>query len=187
VLNLVSHGFRRVFLSVNHLAEMIEDHFGDGRDFGCRIDYLREDEPLGTGGALSLLPSPPQHPVVVMNGDLVVQTDFGRMLAFHEEGDYYATVGAKTYSHQVPFGCLERVDTCLRGIQEKPVLDKLINAGIYVLSPEACAAVPAEFFPIVELFHAALGRDLRCGVFDIDDEWSDIGQPKDFLAANGVL
>lgn len=187
VLSLVSHGFRRIFLSVNYLAEIIENHFGDGRDFGCRIDYLREVEPLGTGGALSLLPEPPEHPVLVMNGDLVVQADFGRMLAFHQEGGYHATVGAKTYSHQVPFGCLERDAAGLRSIVEKPILDKLINAGIYILSPAACAGVPREFFPIVDLFHAALQRQLPCGVFDLDEDWSDIGQPQDYLAANGVL
>jgi len=187
VLNLVSHGFRRVFLSVNHLAEMIEDHFGDGRDFGCRIDYLREDEPLGTGGALSLLPEPPAHPLLVMNGDLIVQANFGRMLSFHQEQGYYAMVGAKTYSHQVPFGCLERAGSQLRGIEEKPLLNKLINAGIYTISPDAWRDVPTAFFPIVELFHGALERGLPCGVFDIEDEWSDIGQPQDYLAANGVL
>lgn len=187
VLHLVSHGFRRIFLSVNYLAEIIEDYFGDGGKFGCQIEYLRETEPLGTGGALSLLPGRPEHPVLVMNGDLVVQSDFGRMLAFHQEGGYYATLGAKTYSHQVPFGCLEREASRLCSLVEKPILDKVINAGVYILSPAACTDVPAEFFPIVDLFHGALQRQLPCGVFDLDDEWSDIGQPRDYLAANGVI
>jgi len=122
-----------------------------------------------------------------MNGDLIVQANFGRMLSFHREQDYYATVGAKTYSHQVPFGCLERHGAQLRGIEEKPLLDKLINAGIYTISPDAWRDVPTAFFPIVELFHGALARGLPCGVFDIEDEWSDLGQPQDYLAANGVL
>ena len=163
VLHLVSHGFRRIFLSVNYLSEIIEAHFGDGQAFGCRIEYLREDTPLGTGGALSLLPERPDAPVVVMNGDLVVQVDLGRMLDFHAEGGYYAPMGAKTYSHRVPFGCLEREAGRLLGIEKKPVLEKVINAGVYVFSPAACADVPREFFPIVDIFHHAIQRGLQIG------------------------
>lgn len=185
VLNLVSHGFRQIFLSVNYMAEVIEEHFGTGERFGCRIDYLHEDTPLGTGGALALLPSTPEHDVLVMNGDLVVQTNFGRMLQFHAQGQFHATMAAKLYSHQVPYGCLNCSGNKLVGIEEKPVLDKRINAGIYLLSPAAVATVPSRFFPITELFNNALENGLPCGVFEIEDEWSDVGQPRDYLAANG--
>jgi NDP-sugar pyrophosphorylase family protein len=187
VLSLVSHGFERIFLAVNYLAEIIEEHFRDGRRFGCRIEYLRENEPLGSGGALSLLPDSPEHPVLVLNGDLVVQADFTRMLDYHRQGGYYATLAAKTYSHRVPYGCLRREGGRLCGLEEKPVLDKLINAGIYLLSPDAVRAVPSEFFPITEIFSDALQNQRPCGVFEIGDDWSDVGQPADYLAANGVL
>lgn len=187
VLHLVSHGFQRIFLAVNYMAEVIEDHFRNGEDFGCRIDYLREDVPLGTGGALSLLPEVPEHPLVAMNGDLVVQANFARMLQFHTEGHYHATLGAKMYSHQVPYGCLSCEGNRLAGIEEKPRLERLINAGIYVLSPRAVAEIPKEFFPITDVFNNALEANLPCGVFEIEDEWSDVGQPREYLAANGML
>ena len=64
VLHLVGHGIERIFLSVNYLAHVIEDHFGDGRRFGARIEYLREDRPLGTAGALGLLPEAPDRTLV---------------------------------------------------------------------------------------------------------------------------
>ena len=88
ILHLVGSGIRRVFISVNYLGHVIEDHFGDGSDFGCRIEYLREAEPLGTAGSLSLLPTP-TDPVLVMNGDLVTSADVGHLLDFHEAGGFH--------------------------------------------------------------------------------------------------
>src|SRR6185436_20409008 len=91
------------FLSVGCKAEIIEQHFGDGSRFGCRIEYLREDRPLGTGGALSLLPTP-SAPVLVLNGDLVTQADVGAMLEAHEGA---VSVAVRPYVYQVPYGCLD--------------------------------------------------------------------------------
>ena len=107
LLHLVSHGIRRVYLSVHHLGHIIEDYFGDGTRLGCSIDYLREKEPLGTGGALSLLPEIPREPVLVLNGDLITQADISAMFRFHETGGYAATMGVRRYGHQVPYGCVE--------------------------------------------------------------------------------
>src|SRR6185503_17582046 len=83
VLHLMSCGIRTIYISVNYLAHVIEEHFGDGSRFGCRIEYLREDQPLGTGGPLALVKDRVSEPVVVMNGDLVTQCDVGAMLDFH--------------------------------------------------------------------------------------------------------
>ena len=67
------------------------------------IEYLREEKPLGTGGALSLLPEVPADPMLVLNGDLLTQFDVGSLLAFHASGKYRATVGVHEYTHTVPF------------------------------------------------------------------------------------
>ena len=63
ILHLVSYGIRRIFLSVNHLAPVIEDYFEDGSKYGTKIEYLREDHPLGSGGAISLLPEIPEQAI----------------------------------------------------------------------------------------------------------------------------
>ncbi|MFH2007635.1 MAG: sugar phosphate nucleotidyltransferase, partial [bacterium] len=107
VLHLVGFGIRRIYLSINYLGEQIENHFEDGERFGCRIEYLREDRPLGTGGALALLPETPEQALLVLNGDLVTQFDVGRMLALHEESGSAITVGVHEYVHRVPFGVVE--------------------------------------------------------------------------------
>jgi dTDP-glucose pyrophosphorylase len=187
VLHLVSYGIRRVFLSVNYLGHMIEGHFGDGHDFGCKIEYLREEKPLGTGGALSLLPESPQEPLLVMNGDLVLHANFDRMLQFHEVGGYDLTMGVRPYTHEIAYGCVEMDGSQVVEIEEKPVLEKRVNAGVYVLSPEAVKQVPKDtLFPITDLFEKALKAGHRCGGYLIEEDWMDIGYPQHLRKANGL-
>lgn len=187
VYHLVGYGIRRIFISTNYLAEIIESHFGDGKAFGCRIEYLREtpDEPLHTGGSLSLLPEKPTDPVFVCNGDLVTQVDLGSMFEFHREGGYLATIGVRSYSHEVPFGCLEVNDGRVTSLVEKPTLTQLINAGMYVLSPEIIPRVPRKPYPITNLFEEALQLGDKVGAFEIVDDWIDVGQREQLKQARG--
>jgi len=187
VLHLVGCGIRRIFISTNYLASIIEDHFGDGSRFGCRIEYLREqpDEPLGTGGSLSLLPEKPEHPIFVCNGDLVTQVDVSSLFDFHNDGAHLATIGVRSYAHEIPFGCLEVNEGCVTSIVEKPTVSQLINAGIYILSPEIIGRVPRKFFPITELFDEAVRQGDRIGAFEIVDEWIDVGQREQLKQARG--
>lgn len=188
VLHLVSYGIRRIFLSVNHLAKVIEDYFKDGSKYGATIEYLHEDEPLGSGGAISLLPEIPDHPFIVMNGDLITDVNCADMIEFHSQNDFYATMGVYSYLHQVPYGCVEIKNNRLAGLEEKPVLEKMVNAGIYVLSPQAVSAIPKNIcFPITTLFEDALKKNLACGTFAIEKEWLDIGGPQQLRQARGEL
>jgi len=185
ILHLVGHGVKRIFLSVNYMAHVIEDYFKDGSDFGCSIEYLREEEPLGTGGSLSLLPELPDEAVFVMNGDLVTQTNLEGMLHFHGEGQFHLTMGVKAYRHEVPFGCVESESGRIVSIIEKPSIDHLINAGVYLLSPEAIRQIPQRFFAITDLFEKAIAEGLLCGSYLIEDEWTDVGQMGDLKEAQG--
>jgi dTDP-glucose pyrophosphorylase len=186
ILHLVSYGIRRIFISVNHLAQVIEDYFEDGSKYGTKIEYLREDHPLGSGGTISLLPEIPEQALLVMNGDLIVDTNFTDMIEFHSQNDFFATMGVFSYFHQVPFGCVEIQDNRLAGLEEKPVLEKMVNAGIYVLSPQAVSAIPKNtYFPITTLFEDAIKNNLACGTFHVDKEWLDIGTPQQLRQARG--
>lgn len=185
VLHLVSYGIRRIFISVNHLSDIIEDYFEDGSKWGCTIEYLREDEPLGSGGALSLLPDVPEHSVILMNGDLVMNANLASLLEYHERGGFHATIGVKTYSHQVPYGCVSVDGGCVSKIEEKPDIIRLVNAGIYVLSPAAVKSIPDEFYPITELFSPSLIDNARVGAFNLDCDWVDVGQHDQLKQARG--
>jgi dTDP-glucose pyrophosphorylase len=176
VLHLVGHGIRRIFLSVHYLAHVVEEHFGDGSQFGCVIEYLREDRPLGTGGALALLPQTPSAPFLVMNGDLVTQADIGAMLDAHERGGPRATLGVRRYFHTVPFGCVEVEGDRIRHMEEKPRLSQLVNAGIYVLDPSLLARLPQGEFGLPDLLQDCLDRGEDVRTFEIEGDWVDVGQ-----------
>jgi dTDP-glucose pyrophosphorylase len=186
VLHLVSFGFRRIFLSICHLGHVIEQHFGDGRGLGCRIEYLRESEPLGTAGCLSLLPTPPEHPLLVINGDLVTDVDIAQLLLFHQEGQYSATVCLREYRHTVPFGVLEVRDNHVLEIAEKPTFTWLANAGVYVLNPDLVARVPkVQQLNMPDILKCALAKGEKIGAFPIDRDWMDIGQVDQLRRAQG--
>ena len=186
ILHLISSGIRRIFISVNHLGEIIENHFKDGSNFGAEIEYLRENEPLGSGGAISLLPEIPEHPILVMNGDLIAEANCGDMINFHTQNEFYATMGVYSYFHQVPYGCVEIKEKKLASLEEKPVLEKMVNAGIYVLSPQAINAIPKNTpYPITTLFENALSKNIDCGAYAIEKEWLDVGSPQQLRQARG--
>jgi dTDP-glucose pyrophosphorylase len=177
VMHLVGYGIRDVFLSVHYLSEIVERHFGDGAAFGCRIRYLREEQPLGTGGALSLLPEVPQHPLVVMNGDLVTQVNVDRLLEEHRLAGRAMTVAARPYQVEIPFGVLDVEETRVIGLREKPSQQMLVNAGIYVISPEVVARVPpATALPMTTLVEQCLEGGLPVGAHLVADEWIDVGR-----------
>ena len=183
VLHLVGHGIQTVYLAVNFMAEVIEKHFDDGSAFGCRIEYLRETMPLGTGGPLSLLPKP-SHPFLALNGDIVLRANLTEMLATHERSKCVATVGVGPYQVQIPFGAVTEHGGRLVSLEEKPTLNLLINRGMYVLDPSVLSLVPKQTeFPITALFERLMAEKQPVGIFNFDDPWADIGQIDDLRRA----
>ena len=186
VLHLVGYGIRKIFISVNYLASMIEDHFGNGQNYGCQIEYLREETPLGTGGPLSLLPRGIESPTLVLNGDLITQANLDAMLNLHSIEKNMITVGTREFTHQVPFGCLEVEYGEVKAIVEKPIMSRTINAGIYAFSPEVLGSITKNSsFPITSLIEKSLVEGHRVGVFPVDEEWIDVGRPEELNKARG--
>jgi len=170
----------RLYISVNYLGHVIESHFGDGAAYGVEIAYLREDRPLGTAGALGLLPERPDRPVLVVNGDVVTACDYGHLLRFHQEQDALVTVGAMNYRVDIPYGVVRTEGARLVAIEEKPSQQFLCNAGIYALAPQAFDFVPAAGrFDMTDLIAAALDAGRAVGVFPIHEYWADIGNKAD--------
>jgi dTDP-glucose pyrophosphorylase len=186
VLHLVGHGIRRIFLSINYLGEMVETFFGDGSKYGCTIEYLREDRPLGTGGSLALLPELPEHPLIVMNGDLVTDLNIGDLLAFHSKGGYVASVGLREYCHTVPFGVGQTQGDRLRLLSEKPTYSWMVNTGCYVLNPQFIASMSkGTACTIVSLVEDALTRGEGIGAYSVTQDWIDVGRISDLARAAG--
>ncbi len=185
VRSFADQGFRNFYLAVNYKAEVIEDHFGNGADFGINIRYLREQRRLGTAGALGLLPDIPDEPIIVSNADLLSKTDYGYMLDQHLAHASDATMGVRDYEYQVPFGVVNIANGHVESIEEKPVKRSLISAGINVLSPKMLELVPrGEFLDMPTLFELALERRLIVRPHHITGYWLDIGNPPDYEKAN---
>jgi len=183
--NFVSSGFRHFFISVHYRAEMVKDHFEDGSRWGVTIQYIDEKEQGGTAGALSLLPGVPEHPVFVMNGDVLTKVHLDHVLDFHEQQASEATMCVREYEYQVPYGVVTIGQHDILTIEEKPVQRFLVNAGIYVLNPAVLQIVPrGESCDMTSLFQLAVSKGLRTSVFPIREYWLDIGQMDDFQRAN---
>lgn len=188
VLHCVGFGIKRIFIAVNYLGDVIEAHLGDGARFGAALEYLREEEPLGTVGAIGLLPEPPGHPVLLLNGDLVTSADLGALLDAHVAGGQRATIGIRRYLHTVPFGTIERDGERVTGLDEKPTLEREVNSGIYVLDPSVVASVaPARRLDTPDLIADLLRQGEPVGAFVIEDEWIDVGQRDQLAAARGII
>lgn len=184
VARLVQSGIQRVFLSINYLGHVIEDHFGDGERFGARIEYLREPRKMGTGGALSLLPLPIGGDLLVINGDIVTRSDFLRLGAFHREENAVVTLGAVHHHVEIPFGVIDADDNRVLGIREKPSQRLLCNAGIYAVAEKALAYVkPDGYLNMTELVDIVIRDHGKVCVFPIYEFWSDVGTPQDLETA----
>jgi dTDP-glucose pyrophosphorylase len=164
---LEEQGFQNFYISVNYLADRIREYFGD------RVNYLTETEKMGTAGSLSLLPDIGE-PVMVINGDLLTRVNYSHLLDYHKDSGAQATMCVKEY--QVPYGVVRTDNHRVTGFDEKPVM--FINAGIYVLEPEAIKLVSGRM-DMPELI-----KQVDAAVFPIREYWLDIGYPGDFEKAS---
>ncbi len=128
-------------MTTHFRPEKIVEHFGDGEAFGVDITYVNEDRPLGTGGALGLMPVP-EETTLVINGDVLTQVDFRTMLMYHRAHQADMTVAVSQYGIAVPYGVIECEGPQVCRLTEKPQLNFLVNAGIYLLEPSVYDFVP---------------------------------------------
>jgi len=184
VRSYADQGFRRFYLAVNYKAEQIEAHFGDGSSLGVEVHYLREQQRMGTAGALSLLPERPTLPFIVTNADLLTKEDHGEMVDRHVASGADATMGVRPYEMQVPFGVVQECDGHITGIEEKPTQVFTVSAGMYVLSPQVLDLVPGgQFYDMPSLFDAMIRAGLHTRCHKVDGYWLDIGQLPDYERA----
>jgi dTDP-glucose pyrophosphorylase len=173
-----------VWLAVNYMAEMIEERIGDGTQYGLRVQYLHESEPLGSAGPLGLLPDEPPGPVVVTNTDQITGMSFARLVDYHLAEQADVTVAAVPFAVEIPYGVFELHNGELTGLAEKPTVRFPCNGGYYVVDPGAVARVPrGEYYTMVDLMQALLREGGRVAVFPIVELWQDIGNPDDLEKA----
>jgi len=185
LLNFVEAGFHRFYISTHYMPEVIREYFGNGDKWGVTIQYVHEEEPLGTGGALGLLPHDEiNEPMFMMNGDLLTSLNLHSFLEFHESHGSLATMCVREYEHQVPYGVITSEGTRIRSMVEKPVQRFFINAGIYLLAPELVKSViPGTRIDMPTLLEQQIEKDKPVNMFPIHEYWLDIGRMDDFHKA----
>lgn len=182
----IDAGFEDFYFSVNYLKEQIKAHFQEGDEWGVRIQYLQEDKPLGTAGALSLIKDRPSVPLLVINGDVLSRLNFRNLLKFHSSENSTATLCVREHTTQIPYGVVHLDKLNVLGIEEKPMLNHYINSGIYLLNSEILELVPNEtFLDMPELLAKAVHLGRKVSAFPIHEYWLDIGLPETLSLANG--
>ncbi len=177
-------GFHRFILAVRYLGHMIEEHFGDGSSLGVKIDYLREEAPLGTAGAISLLDPLPDLPFVVTNGDVITDIRYSELVDFHERQGAIATMAVRQYEWQHLFGVVQMKGVEIVGFEEKPITRSHINAGVYVLDPAAQDYLErASHCDMPTLYERMRGDGRRIVAYPMHEPWLDIGRPEDLSLA----
>jgi NDP-sugar pyrophosphorylase family protein len=183
---LRDQGVEHVYLSVRHLSHVICEHFGNGRWLGIDIDYVVEDQPLGTAGAVGLLPAQTK-PLLVVNGDLMTSVPVGALVAHHQAHGADLTVGHVEQRIPVPYGVVECRRLQVLRLQEKPDLVVTVIAGVYLLAPEVARSVPPDTpLNMPELITGLLSTGRVIG-FALRGPWLDIGTPDTYAQAEPML
>jgi NDP-sugar pyrophosphorylase family protein len=175
-------GFRRVTISVGHLAELIMAFFGDGKRWGLSIDYAIEDTPQGTVGALRHMP-PFEAPFLVMNGDILTDLDYEAVYQSHLQASSLLTIAGYRRQVDISLGVLEYggADNLLHGFREKPKLLFDVSMGVYVMSPEICSIFPRDgLYGFDHLVRDLLQAGRPPRIFPFDGLWLDIGRKEDY-------
>lgn len=185
IRRLVSYGVEDVYICVNYLKEQIVEHFGDGRGYGCRIQYITEDRPLGTMGALSLLPTTlPHDDILLLNADLLSDIDLEEFFVQHGNDNSHMSVASIPHKVNIPYAILEQTDGRIERFSEKPTYTYWANAGIYLFKSALLELIPKQtFFDATDFMDEVLDRKLSVGTFPILGYWNDVGSVNDYQKA----
>lgn len=183
IAHLKGCGVTDVRVTTHFMPEIIQQHFGDGKRFGVNIDYVNEDEPLGTAGALRLIERPTRT-MLVMNGDILTNVDFRKLKRFHDESQAALTVAVRLHDTVIPFGVVNESNGVVTGIVEKPTLRHLVNAGIYLIEPRATEYLGSSGrLDMTDLIERLIANNEKVASFPLAEYWLDIGQKEDYIQA----
>ncbi len=178
-------GFHNFYISTHYLPDVITNYFGDGSKLGINITYINEDKPLGTGGALGLLPGDLiELPTILINGDILTTLDFSKLLEFHSNNEACATMCVREYEYKIPYGVIESEGINIKKMVEKPTHRYSVNAGIYVLEASLIQSVEKNvYIDMPSLLEEKLNKNKNVNHYTFHDYWLDIGQMDDYHRA----
>ncbi|OGT36765.1 MAG: hypothetical protein A3F12_00590 [Gammaproteobacteria bacterium RIFCSPHIGHO2_12_FULL_38_14] len=187
--NFIHYGFYNFYISVNYKAPMIQEYFQHGEKWGVDIQYIEENEASGTAGSLRLLPKNIDLPFFVVNADIITNINFEQVLDYHmyHLGNPVATVCVRQYQRTIPYGVIniDKQKHHLLSIEEKPTQRFFVNAGIYILKPEALKIIPEDegSYDMPTLLTDLTKKNRFVGTFPIREYWLDVGSRENLSQA----
>lgn len=184
VQRLNFQGFENFIFCVNYKRQIIENYFKTGKEFGVKIEYVRERKKLGTAGALSLITKDFNESFIVMNADILTELNFNTLLKAHKKSGALMSVCVREFQNQIPYGVIKVKNTLIKSIEEKPIQKFLVSAGIYVCEPRILDLLNKnKYLDMPELIELVIKKD-KVNTFLIEDYWIDIGRLDEFKRAN---
>lgn len=185
VEKFAEYGYTDIVMCVNYKSHIIQDYFTDGKEFGVNIEYIFEEQRMGTAGALSLLKEKPTEAFFVMNGDLLTNVNFEHLHNYHLSNNSLGTMCVREYDFQVPYGVVNISNSKITSIEEKPTHKFFVSAGIYMLSPEVLEYIPEnKFYDMPTLFEKIISENKNAISFPLREYWLDIGRIEEYKKAN---
>lgn len=179
--SFLKFGFHCFSVSVNYKKDYIKSYFREREPLGYDLAFVEEESFLGTAGSLALMESELKQSFFVTNCDIIVDMDYNSALRFHNEGVYDLTVVGALQKISVPYGVLSVESGIFKGIEEKPDMHFIVNAGIYVLEPRVIPLIDrGRIFHMTELMEKIRVTGGRVGVYPVHTKWIDIGQWREY-------
>jgi NDP-sugar pyrophosphorylase family protein len=182
---LAKFGYKDIIMAVGHLSELIETYFGNGSKYGINIEYSVEDKPLGTAGPLKLFEDKLDYTFILMNGDILSNLEFPKLIEFHKNEGAAATIALTSRKVELDYGIVEMDSSNnLTKWSEKPKLDYYVSMGIYVLEPETLKLIPEDkIYDLPDLIIDLMKNNRLVKGYPFDGYWLDIGRPEDYERA----
>ena len=182
---LRSYGFSKFYVTVNYLKDKIKSYLGNGNKKGIDIQYIEEEQFLGTAGSLSLLEFDTNLPIIVLNGDVLSMVDFDELLHYFEISNTFGTVCAREHSINIPYGVIQADKNDITKILEKPDHSCYVNAGIYVFNPAFKNFLEKGVYcDMPTLINELVKKKCKINYFPIHEYWVDVGIPETLIKAN---
>lgn len=174
-------GFSEFILSLGYKAEIIKMYFSETNSRPYKVDFICEEEPLGTAGALAMLKGKIEDTFIVTNCDIILELDFADLLEHHYANKNAITIIGTVKNFTIPYGVLQTDGQDLVALDEKPSFHYLVNTGVYVLDPKVLDLIQKnEFIHMTELFVRVKEKNVRVGVYPHHGSWFDVGQWEDY-------
>ncbi|MCX6776688.1 MAG: nucleotidyltransferase family protein [Candidatus Micrarchaeota archaeon] len=188
ISNLKRYGFEEIYLTVGYLKEQIMDYFGDGSKFGVKIKYFTEEKEMNTAGSILPCKNHIDETFLVAMGDHLTTINAKKFVDFHKKKGAFATLALKRTGVPLEYGVAHTdADYNILKFEEKPIVQNLVNSGIYCFEPEVFDYIKVGYDFARDVFPALMKDKKKVCGYIFDEYWIDIGRVPDYEHLNQTI